>query len=198
MAPLPKIILPAPLSTPPKQPRLPQALNVPAASRSPYPVKLMEFTGVRAVNVGYNFTPIPPGFRFVQIVGMIQTDQATAQLLYWQANGDGGANYDMVLIFAGTTSALGKFSYSTGTNVEFARAMPNSRSGTFDAKWIDYSSTAPWKSSQSTGSGDTATEFEERRYTGQWRSAAPITSLRVYTATGGTTVASWAAMYGYP
>lgn len=130
------------------------------------------------------FASIPQNFRTLVSVTLARTDRnANSDVANWQANGDGGANYDYVAVY-GNNSLAGSAAVVAQTSCQDSAIEGNtSRANCFGGGltfWPNYrSATAEKESINVSGieSVPSAASMWVWLRVGHWRSTAAITSL---------------------
>lgn len=169
---------------------------IPLSSGSTLAWCLISETVLTASVASVTLSNIPQNFRSLVLIANARTDRvSTSDVIYWQANADAGANYDLVDIYGNTAAA----SSTNGIGTAFGRIVvcdaASSRANCFGgalAIFPNYRDTTlekqSWSIGGNTGTPSAATIFMEVCKS-CWRSTVAISSLTLFPQTGPNFVA---------
>jgi len=158
----------------------------------------MDFLSIVNVNSAVSsitFNNIPQTYSHLQIRAYHQTTSSAES--YGQFNGDTGANYKIHYMYgsgaggyaSGAGSAVNNFSfnYSGGTGSVFGVSI---------TEILDYTSATKYKVTRSIGGCDTNGAGLAIVYSGLWMNQNPITSIKLFQASGNFAAYSSFGLYG--
>jgi hypothetical protein len=163
-------------------------------------VAIGDFESIATITAGsavsnIEFTSIPATFTHLQIRG-ITYNSSTSKDVFLQFNTDTGSNYSRHYLY-GDGSSAGSGANTSDVNISVGyTSLTSNIFGVSVIDVLDYTNTNKYKTTRSLAGYDANGSGLVVLYSGNWRSTAAITSIKLYPGNGNFNQYSSFALYG--